>query len=114
VGSVQVLTAIADLSIQFCEQPMSIYNDYLLSQLRREVSIPIMADESCYNEHHAKRLIATNACDAINIKLAKSGGIFEALKIHHVARLHHIPCMLGGMLESRLALSANVHLAYAC
>lgn len=100
--------------IQFCEQPLRAYNDHLLPQLIADTSIQIMADESCYNHHDAERLIAWNACDSINIKLAKSGGIQEALRIHKVAQDHQIPCMIGGMLESRLALTAKVHFAYAC
>jgi L-alanine-DL-glutamate epimerase-like enolase superfamily enzyme len=56
-------------------------------------------------------MIENKACTYINIKLAKSGGIKEALAINKVAEAAGIPCMLGGMLESRLALSAKVHLA---
>lgn len=113
-GALLALDAFADLNIQFCEQPMRSYNDHLLPLLREKVRIPIMADESCYDHRDAERLISTGSCDAINIKLAKSGGILEALKIHQVAKQNQIPCMIGGMLETRLALAANVHLAYAC
>lgn len=113
-GAIEVLQALTDSNIQFCEQPMRTYNDYLLPLLREKVSIEIMADESCYNHFDAERLIRDNACDSINIKLAKSGGIREALRIHEVAYSNNIPCMIGGMLESRLALSAKVHFAYAC
>src|SRR5690606_16450695 len=74
----------------------------------------IMADESCYDHHDALRLIRNNACDYLNIKLSKSGGIHEALRIHQVSRDHNMYCMIGGMLESRIALSAKLHLAYAC
>lgn len=108
------LTGLAGDNIQFCEQPMRSYDDPMLPQLKKHSPIPIMADESCYNHHDAIRLIEADACDAINIKLAKSGGIFEALKIHEIASKKAIPCMIGGMLESRLALSAKVHFAYAC
>lgn len=37
----------------------------------------------------------------------------EALKIQEVAASYDIPCMIGGMLESRLAMTAKVHFAYA-
>jgi L-alanine-DL-glutamate epimerase-like enolase superfamily enzyme len=73
-----------------------------------------MADESVFTHHDAERIIRNKACAYINIKLAKSGGIREALRIHEVAAKNGIPCMMGGMLESRLALTANVHLAMAC
>ena len=44
-----------------------------------------MADESCCDHHDAKRLIGLKACDMINIKLGKSGGIYDALKIISLA-----------------------------
>src|SRR5690606_39032486 len=99
--------------IQFCEQPMRRYNDHLLPRLRTETTIPIMADESCYDHRDAERLAAAGARDYINIKFSKSGGIAEALRIQDTAAAQGIPCMIGGMLESRIALSAKVHFAYA-
>lgn len=112
-GSVQALQGMESFDIQFCEQPMRTYNDHLLAELRKQTRIPIMADESCYDHRDAQRLIATQACDSINIKFSKSGGIAEARRIHDVAKEHGVPCMIGGMLETRLALAANVHFAYA-
>ncbi|PPL01797.1 mandelate racemase/muconate lactonizing enzyme family protein [Parapedobacter indicus] len=112
--ALNILQAMRELDIEFCEQPMRSWNDHLLPKLRSLSSVRIMADESCYDHHDAQRLIAAGACDAINIKLAKSGGIHEALQLHHVAQHAGIPCMMGGMLESRIALSANLHLIYAC
>ncbi len=111
--AVKVLQGIQAYDIQFCEQPMRSWNDHLLPQLRALTSIKIMADESCYHHHDAARLIREEACDYINIKLAKSGGILEALAISRTAATAGIPCMMGGMLESRIALSANYHLACA-
>jgi L-alanine-DL-glutamate epimerase-like enolase superfamily enzyme len=88
------------------------YDDYLPA-LSEKSPIPIMADESCYNHHDARKLIKTRSCDYINIKFAKSGGINEAGKIHNIAQEAGMPCMIGSMLESRLALTANLHFAYA-
>jgi L-alanine-DL-glutamate epimerase-like enolase superfamily enzyme len=70
-----------------------------------------MADESVFNHHDAERLILADACDYVNIKFSKSGGIAEALRINRICAAHHIPCMMGGMLESRLALTACAHFA---
>ncbi len=72
-----------------------------------------MADESVFDHHDAKRLVAAGACDYVNIKFAKSGGILEAIKINTVCEQNNIPCMMGGMLESRVALSAFAHFALA-
>jgi L-alanine-DL-glutamate epimerase-like enolase superfamily enzyme len=105
------LQAVEHFNIQFCEQPMHKNFDPLLPKLKQAVGIPIMADESVFNHYDAERLIANNSCQYINIKLAKSGGILEAKRIADVAQLHQIPCMLGGMVESRLALTAKLHFA---
>ena len=70
-----------------------------------------MADESVFNHHDAERLIAAGACDYVNIKFSKSGGIAEALRINQVCASNGIACMMGGMLESRLALTAFAHFA---
>lgn len=112
-GAKTALKGLEAYQIEFCEQPMRTYNDHLMPALRQETSIPLMADESCYDHRDAKRLAENNACDYFNIKFSKSGGIAEALRIHQTASDYGIPCMIGGMLETRLALAAKVHFAYA-
>ncbi len=108
-----VLQSLEPFNIEFCEQPMRSYNDHHLPELKKSTSIPIMADESVFDHHDANRLIKANACDYVNIKFAKSGGITEAKKINAVCEFHNIPCMMGGMLESRVALTAFAHFASA-
>jgi o-succinylbenzoate synthase len=107
------LTELSSYQIEFCEQPMRKWNDELLPQLMAISPIPIMADESVFTHHDAERLIRHKACTYINIKFAKSGGILEATKINQIAEANGIACMLGGMLESRLALTAKMHFALA-
>ncbi len=111
--ALHVLNAIEQYNIDFCEQPMHHHLDPMLPALKRNVSIPLMADESVFNHFDAERLITSDSCSCINIKLAKSGGILEAIEIANTAARYNIPCMLGGMVESRLALTAKVHLAMA-
>jgi hypothetical protein len=72
-----------------------------------------MADESVYNHHDARMQIESGSCHYVNIKMAKAGGIHEAKKIHDTAAERGIPCMMGGMLESRIALSSKLHFVYA-
>ncbi|MCW3081218.1 dipeptide epimerase [Segetibacter sp.] len=111
--AVFALQALDQFDIEFCEQPMRTWYDDYLPELCHNAAVHVMADESCYNHHDARRLIKTKSCDSINIKLAKSGGIAGALKIHRLAEEAGIPCMIGGMLESRFALTANLHFAWA-
>jgi L-Ala-D/L-Glu epimerase len=107
----KVLGEMGSYDIEFCEQPMRTWDDHHLPELRKWSPIKIMADESVFDHHDALRLILARACDYVNIKFSKSGGISEALKINQVCESHNIPCMMGGMLESRLALSAFAHFA---
>jgi o-succinylbenzoate synthase len=109
----EALQAMEPYHIQFCEQPMRFWNDHLLPDLKAVSPVKIMADESVFSHHDALRLIRAKACDYVNIKFSKSGGIQEALKINQVCAAHGISCMMGGMLESRLALTAFAHFASA-
>ena len=111
--AVYVLTALKDFNVEFCEQPMRRYNDHLLPLLKKISPIRIMADESVFDHYDAARLIEAGACDYVNIKFAKSGGILEAQKINAVCEKANIKCMMGGMLESRVALTALAHFATA-
>lgn len=107
------LGELADQNIEFCEQPMRTWFDDKLPELNLNSPIKLMADESCYNHHDARKLINSQACEYINIKFSKSGGILEAQKIHEEALKHGVKCMIGSMLESRIALTANLHFALA-
>lgn len=108
-----VLRGIGDWNVQYCEQPIKRHDIAGLRQIRQHVSVPIMADESLFDAPDAIRLVREEAVDYFNIKLSKSGGIFEALKINAIAEAAGIPCMIGCMSESRLALTANAHFAAA-
>ncbi|SHG11401.1 mandelate racemase/muconate lactonizing enzyme family protein [Pedobacter caeni] len=105
------LGALAPFNIEFCEQPMRTWFDDRLPELKTNSPIKIMADESCYNHHDARKLINSQSCEYLNIKFSKSGGILEAQKIHEIALQTGVKCMIGSMLESRIALSANLHFA---
>ncbi len=108
-----VLGELESQQIEFCEQPMRTWYDDRLPELKANVGIRLMADESCYHHHDARRLLDSQSCDYLNIKFAKSGGILEAQKIHEEALKRGVKCMIGSMLESRIALTANLHFALA-
>ncbi|KYP14530.1 mandelate racemase/muconate lactonizing enzyme family protein [Flavihumibacter sp. CACIAM 22H1] len=112
-GAVQALTAMKELDIQFCEQPMRTYNDALAPQLKTISPVPIMADESVFDHRDAIRVIESGGCSYVNIKFSKSSGLLEAIAINKACEERGIACMMGGMLESRLALSAFAHFATA-
>ena len=112
-AAVFALQSMEDYDIAFCEQPMRTWYDDRLPELMSLSPIKIMGDESIYNHHDARKQLNSGSCDYINIKLAKSGGMFEAKLIHDLASTYEVACMMGGMLESRIALSAKLHFVYA-
>lgn len=110
-GALTVLKALAEENIQFCEAPIPRYSSNKLAALRQQVPVPIMADESCFDHHDARRLLASNSCDYINVKLGKTGGLLEARLLLEVAEEYGTKVQIGGFLESRLAFTAAAHLA---
>jgi L-alanine-DL-glutamate epimerase-like enolase superfamily enzyme len=113
VTAVNVLRTIQDWNIEYCEQPVKHWAIADLKRLRTKTTVPIMADESLFNHRDALRLAQEEAVDYFNIKLSKSGGIFNAQKINAIAEAAGIPCMIGCMSESRLAITAKAHFASA-
>ena len=111
-GAIEVLNAVEDCNIQFCEEPIGRWNYMKLRKVRNNSPIPIMADETCGDEHDAERLVALGACDMFNIKLGKCGGLYNALKIVNIAAADAMPLQIGGFTESKLGVTAEAHLAY--
>ncbi|RZL96883.1 MAG: dipeptide epimerase, partial [Pedobacter sp.] len=89
--------------------PIARWNVLELPRVKANSPIPIMSDESCGDEHDAARLIQLKACDYMNIKLGKSGGIFKALKMVELATAADIHLQVGAFMESRLAMTAFAH-----
>lgn len=101
------------LAIELCEQPVKAHDIDGLRAVTKAVSTPILADESVFSAGDALEILRTRAADLINIKLMKTGGIYNALKICAIAETFGVECMMGCMLESKLAVSAAAHLAAA-
>lgn len=98
-------------NIELVEQPVRANDLVGLKYVTDNVSIPILADESVFSALDAANIIQNRAADLVNIKLMKTGGIHNALKICALAEVYQVECMIGCMLESKLSVSAAVHLA---
>ncbi len=109
--ALHLLESIAELDIQFCEQPVK-RNDYQgLAFLHQNSTVPVMADESCFSPSDAFALLSQNCCNLINVKLCKSGGILRAQEIASITQAAFGRCMMGGMAETRLGVTAAAHVA---
>ena len=113
--AVKVLRKMEDegLQIEFVEQPVAAHDIDGLKFVTDNVSIPVLADESIFTPMDALNVLKTRAADLINIKLMKTGGIYNALKICSLAEIYGVECMVGCMLESKVSVTAAVHLACA-
>lgn len=107
--AIETLKALAPYDIQHCEEPIARWAFMQLPRVRQESPIPIMSDESCGDEHDVERLIQLKACDYMNIKLGKSGGIYKGLQMVKLAEEAKIHLQVGAFMESRLAMTAFAH-----
>lgn len=113
--AIEIITGFeaAGLPIDLVEQPVAAANIEGLARVTAAVSLPIMADEAVWSVEDARRLVDTGACDLLNIKLSKTGGLRGALAIAEVAQSAGVECMLGAMMEPRISITAAAHLAIA-
>jgi L-Ala-D/L-Glu epimerase len=102
---------LAELGVQYVEQPLPA-KDPGGAQLKRESPVPIYVDEDCHTAADVPR--CAEIAHGVNIKLAKSGGIREAVRAAHVARALGLGVMLGCMLESGLGIAAAAQIASLC
>jgi L-Ala-D/L-Glu epimerase len=109
--ALDVLPQLAELGVEYCEQPLPA-GDPGGPRLKAASPVPIYVDEDCH------RLQDVAACaeraHGINIKLANSGGIREAVRMAHAARALGLGVMLGCMIESGLGIGAAAQVASLC
>ena len=107
--AIYTLRKLEKYRIQLVEQPVVASDVAGLKEVRSASPIPVMADEACFLPADALKLVLAEACDYFNIKLMKAGGITNSIRIAHIADAANMRCMVGCMLESRVALTAAAH-----
>jgi len=101
------------VKLELIEQPVKANDIAGMLYISERVLTPIMADESVFGPKQVIELINSGAADIINIKLMKSGGLSNAIKIADIAALYNVDCMIGCMLEGSISVAAAAHLAVA-
>jgi L-Ala-D/L-Glu epimerase len=107
--ALHMVDVLLDYDVEFVEQPVAAHDLDGLRFVRERSPLPIIADESCLVATDIPRL--AGAVDGINLKLAKCGGLREAMKIVATARAHDLSVMAGCMVETSLGITAAAHLA---
>jgi L-Ala-D/L-Glu epimerase len=107
----EALELLPQMEIEYCEQPLPA-GDPAGAELKRRSPVPIYVDEDC----HTLADVASCAeiAHGVNIKLPKSGGIREAVRMAHAARALGLGVMLGCMVESGLGIAAGTQIASLC
>ncbi len=113
--SVELLHALEkqDIIAEFIEQPVAADDIEGLRYIKERVQTPLLADESIFSVKDAKRLLELEAIDYVNIKLAKTAGITQALALADLSKAFGVKCMIGCMLEGPISVAAGVHVASA-
>ncbi len=109
--AIETLPRLAELGVEYCEQPLPA-GDLRGAALKKESALPIYVDEDCHTL--ADVAGCADIAHGINIKLAKSGGIGEAVRMAHAARSLGLGVMLGCMIESGLGIAAGAAMASLC
>ncbi len=113
--SVELLHALEkqDIIAEFIEQPVAADDIEGLKYIKERVQTPLLADESIFSLKDARRLLEMQAIDYVNIKLAKTAGISQALALADLSHAFDTKCMIGCMLEGPISVAAGVHVASA-
>jgi L-Ala-D/L-Glu epimerase len=106
--ALDALPQLGGLGVEYCEQPLAAGDD-AGAQLKARSTVPIYLDEDCHTL--ADVAPCGERAHGINVKLAKSGGIREAVRMTHAARALGLGCMLGCMIESGLGIAPGAAIA---
>jgi L-Ala-D/L-Glu epimerase len=105
--TIQMLPVLKEFGVTVLEQPLPPNELDGLAEITRRSEIPVIADESCETLTDIPRLVGK--VDGINIKLAKCGGLREAIRMIAAARAHGMQVMVGCMIETSIAITAAAH-----
>lgn len=109
--TIEISKKLAPHNIEFLEQPVPMHDIRGLKFARERSDIPVFADEAIFTTDDVLNVLENEAADGINIKLMKSGGITDAMKMASIAEAYRAPVMIGCMVETRLANTAGLAVA---
>jgi L-alanine-DL-glutamate epimerase-like enolase superfamily enzyme len=111
--AIQTIRRLYEYNIAFAEQPVAPLDVAWLADVRRQVAVPVMADESVYTLQDAMAIVRADAADVLSVYIGKGGGIGPARKVAAVAEAAGLTCTVGSNLEMGVASAAMIHLAMA-
>lgn len=106
-----LLQRLDGLNLDYIEQPLAWDDIADHATLQRRLATPICLDESIRSVVHARHALQTDASRVMNIKVGRSGGYAESIRIHDLCAAFSVPVWCGGMLESGVGRAHNIHLS---
>lgn len=108
---VPIFRELDQFQLRLIEQPLHQQDFVEHAQLQAQIKTPICLDESIQSYDHARWALLAQACQIINIKVGRVGGLTAALAIHNLCQEQGVPVWCGGMLETNIGRSLNLALA---
>ncbi|MEH7828375.1 o-succinylbenzoate synthase [Gemmobacter denitrificans] len=106
-----LMKAMDAFDLDYIEQPLAWNDLHDHATLQTRIATPICLDESIKTLQDARKALQTDAARVINIKVGRSGGYLESLRIHDLCLAFNVPVWCGGMLESGIGRAHNIHLS---
>ncbi len=111
ISTIKIMREVEDCKLQLLEQPVPSWDYKGMAHIRKNIGIPLMADESIWTPQDAIKLYDYEACDLLNLKIAKTCGLHLGKKVEYVAEAIGLPCIAGTELEPGVSAVAKIHLA---
>jgi L-Ala-D/L-Glu epimerase len=111
--AIPAIRAILASNPDYIEQPVDQHDIAALAEVRRSTGAPIMADECVHGVREMRQVAELRAADLVNIKLMKTGGLVNAIRVNAIAEAAGIVGQVGTMVESSIASAAGLHFAMA-
>ncbi len=111
LDSADALLPLDDYDLLLIEQPLAEDDLWDHAKLQKKIHTPLCLDESITAPRHARQALEMEACQVVNIKPGRVGGISQGVAIHDLCLERDVPVWCGGMLETGVGRAANLALA---
>jgi L-alanine-DL-glutamate epimerase-like enolase superfamily enzyme len=111
--AIRMIRAMEPYNLELFEQPLAALDLDGMAEVRRNIGVPLMADESIRNPRSAMEVIKRGAADIANVYVTEAGGILNATRIFAMCEAASIPCMIGSMPEFGIGTAAQIHVGLA-
>jgi len=108
LDDIPLLRQFDDFNLMMIEQPLAHDDIVDHAVLQKAIATPICLDESIHSTEDARKAIALGACQIINIKTGRVGGLTAAKALHELCADSGIPVWCGGMLETGIGRAHNI------